>query len=235
MQRITPPALLLVSAAALLALAGCKNFEKTVHAARSDSQIAGDIQTRISSEPAFSTTDSPNVNVAVTNGVATLSGQAPDDHARLIAATDASKVDGVHEVVNDMTLAGEQIAQNQNPDPSACIVPHRVHHHAKQKVERAPELASSYVPPAPAPAPVAPPPPPPPAPVYAAAPSCGCGAVAVAPAPVVAYGYGYAPAIGVGIYARPGFVRPGYVGAVRPYGYGRAYAYARPGVRGYIR
>jgi hypothetical protein len=228
MKRIAPPALLLVSAAALLALAGCKSFEKPVHAARSDAQIAGDIQTKLSSEPAFSGDNSPDLHVAVTNGVATLSGQAPDDSARLMAATDASKVDGVREVVNDMSLPGEQ-SQNQNS--ASCVAPHRVHHHAKTQSERAPELASSYVPPAPEPAPVAPPPPPP-------APACGCGAAYYAPAPVavpapvVAYGYGYAPAIGIGIYGRPGFVRPGYVGAVRAYGYGRGgYGYARPGFR----
>jgi hypothetical protein len=230
MQRFTSPALLLVSAAALLTLAGYKSLEKPVSAARSDTQIAGDIQTKLSAEPAFSGAASPDVRVAVTNGVATLSGQAPDDHTRLMAATDASKVDGVKEVVNNMTLLD---AQPKNQNTSACPVPRRVRHRAKTRIEHAPELASSFVPPVPEPAPVAPQPAPPqPAPAFAP-PPCGCVPMVVMPAPIVVpaqpvFAWGFAPPIGVGIWARPGWGRPWGWGA-------RPFAFARPGGRAFVR
>jgi hypothetical protein len=238
MQRFTSPALLLVSAAALLTLVGYKSLEKTVSAARSDAQIAGDIQTKLSAEPAFSGADSPDVRVAVTNGVATLSGQAPDDNTRLMAAADASKIDGVKEVVNNMTLLD---AQPKNPNTAVCPAPRRVRHRAKAKRERAPELASDFAPPAPEPepAPVAPQPAPPPAPVTPqpapvfAPPVCGCVPMVVMPAPIVVpaqpiFAWGFAPAIGIGISARPGWVRPWGWGA-------RPFAFARPGGRGFAR
>lgn len=228
MQRFTPPVLLLLSAA-LVMLIGYRSLEKTVSAARSDAQIAGDIQAKLSSEPAFSRAGSPNVHVAVTNGVATLSGQVPDNQARLMASTDASKVDGVKEVVNDLTLANAK-NQSQNQNTSVCTPPHRVHHRARAKTEHAPELASDFVPPAPTPAPEPAPVAPPPAPVY---PPCACvpmvvlPATVMVPAPPVVYAFGFPPAVGIGIYARPGWVRP--------YPYARPFAYGRPAGRPFVR
>jgi hypothetical protein len=211
-MRTLPSPALLLAAAALVSLAGCKNMEKPV-LARTDAQLAGDIQSKLSGDKTFSTPDSPDVHVAVTNGVATLSGETPDSNVRLQAATDASQVAGVKEVVNDIALPTTETAD-------ACVPPAPAHHaslHLHRRHERAPEMASAYVPPAPEP--IAPPP----APAYVPQPDCNCGPVAV-PAPVVVparpaiYGYGYGPAIGVGIYARPGFVGRGY-GYARPYGF----------------
>jgi|GEM_PF-6358610 len=208
---------LLLAAGALLSLAGCKNMEKPV-LARTDAQLAGDIQSKLSSDQTFSGPESPDLHVAVTNAVATLSGQAIDDNARLQAATDASQVPGVKEVVNDITVPTAETA-------NACLPP--VAHHASMHTHRKHEpiqLASNYVPPAPAPEPLpAPAPAPPP-------PACDCGPAPVAapvvmPAPVVVpvrpmYAYGYAPTvgIGVGIYGRPGYYGRGFVRPIRPYG-----------------
>ena len=229
MRTVTTPALLL-AAGAIFTLAGCKSINQPV-LARPDAQLAGDIQSKLSADKAFSSPDSPDLQVAVANGVATLTGVATDDNSRLEAGTDASQVPGVKQVVNDLTLPAPEVADS-------CLPPAPVHH-ASMQVRRhhepLPELASNYVPPAPAPAPVAPPPPPPPAPTYIAPPP----AVVVPPAPVVvppAVGvvvpvrplyYGYArPYVGIGIYGRPGYVRPGYVRPgfgrpVRPYGFYR--------------
>ena len=227
----------LLGAAALIALAGCKSLDKPV-LARTDAQIAGDVQNNLSKESSLA---GPDIQVAATNGVVTLTGQANDDDARLLASTDASKVLGVKQVVNDLTVTSDQ-TQAVN----SCVPPVHKHHARLRTEKKLPplELSETAPPPpptapAPAPEPVAPPPP---------APACNCG-VAYAPAPMVAAVvpppvvypvrpiYGYGPGIGVGIYARPGFYgRPGFVRPVRPYGfYGRGGGFARPGVRGFAR
>lgn len=220
MQKFSPSVPLLLLAGAALAVAGCKSFVKPVEA-RTDTQLAGDIQAKLSAIPAFSGPNSPTLQVAVNHGVATLDGQADNDNDRLLAATDASQVPGVHEVVNDLTVPTDQASLCAPP-------PVHVRHHIRRHHEPAPEMASAPPPP---PAPVAPPPPP--APVYAAAPApmCACGPVPVAvPAPVVAYGYAPVPAVGIGIglygrgyYGRGYYGGRGYVRPVRPYGgyYGR--------------
>ena len=231
MQRFTSSTLLLVSAAALLALAGCQ----TIPPVRSDAQIASDIQAKLSAQPAFSGAGSTDVHVTVSSGVATLSGPAPDDNTRRMAATYASKVDGVKELVNDMTLLDEQ---SRNRNIAVCAPPRRVHRRVRMKREHAPELASSFVPPAPEPESVVPPPapapaplPPPPAPAFAP-PTCVCVPMVVLPAPIMVpvrplIVYGFAPVFATGAFARPGWVSP--------FGSGRSFAYARPGVRVFVR
>ena len=170
MRPFTPPALLLLSAAALLALAGHKGLEKNVYAAGSVALIAADVQPRLSA------------------------------------------------------------AQNKNLNTSVCPAPRRVRHRAKKKIERAPELASSFVPPAPEPAP-APPPTPPQA---FAPPPCVCVPMVVIPAPILVpaqpvFAWGFAPPVGAGIYVRPGWVRPW------GWGYARPFAFVRPGGRAFVR
>lgn len=167
MRKFLFPSLML-AAVLLTAFTGCKNLEKPV-LARTDAQLAGDIQSKLMGDKTFSSPESPDVHVAVTNGVATLSGEAADDNARILAGSDASQVNGVKQVVNDITVPSGEAAQE-------CVPPapvHRAHLRVKARHERAPELASSYE--APAPAPMMAPPP-----VYAPAP-----AYFVPPAPVV--------------------------------------------------
>lgn len=211
MRKIPSSVPLLLLAGAALAVAGCKSFVKPVEA-RTDAQLAGDVQTKLSAIPAFSGPNSPTLQVAVNHGVATLNGQADNDNDRLLAATDAGQVPGIHEVVNDITLPSDQASLCAPP-------PVHVRHHVRHHHPAPPEMAS------------APPPPMPPAPVYASAPMCACGPVpapVVVPAPVYAYGYPV-PAVGIGI----GFYGRGYYG--RGYHGGRGYYGGRGGGHGYGR
>jgi hypothetical protein len=79
----------------LLAAAGCDR-------ARSDAQIAQDVQQKIQSDANL-----PNKQITVNanNGVVTLSGNVGTEMERLTAANDASQVEGVRTVVNNLQLA----------------------------------------------------------------------------------------------------------------------------------
>lgn len=156
----------LLTAALLLGAAGCKK-EEAAQPARTDQQVASDVQSKISAESAL---NGQNIQVAVNNGVATLSGVANDDASRALAGNDAGSVDGVKTVVNNLTVQPPQQAAAPAPAPVApAPAPtkrerERERHKEKQVAQAAPPPA-----PAPAPAPVqqaapAPPPPPPPPP-----------------------------------------------------------------------
>jgi len=148
---------------ALLFAAGCKQ-QTAVQPARTDQQIASDVTAKISAESALS---GQNIQVAVANGIATLSGTANDDASRALAGNDAGTVDGVKTVVNNLTVEPPKQAAAPAPPPVPAPAPvekKRKHHEEKQVAEAAPP------PPVPAPAPVeqqapppvpAPPPPPP--------------------------------------------------------------------------
>jgi hypothetical protein len=123
---------------------------------RGDQQIGSEIQAKISGESALS---GQNIQVAVANGVATLSGKADNDASRALAAADSASVDGVRTVVNNLVVAPPRLAK-VTPPP--------------KPVRRHKEVAEAAPPPPPPPPPppeqekvqvVAPPPPPPPPPV----------------------------------------------------------------------
>lgn len=152
---------------ALLIASGCKREPAAVQPPpRTDQQITNDIQARLSTESAL---NGQNIQVGVTNGIATLSGSANDDASRALAGNDAGSVDGVKTVVNNLTV--EPLKQAADA-PAPALPPaekKRKHHQEKEVAEVAPPP-----PPEPAPAPAAveqqaPPapatPPPPPEPV----------------------------------------------------------------------
>lgn len=84
---------------------------------RTDSQVAADIQNKINSDANL-----PNKQIAVgsNNGVVTLTGTVSSENERLAAANDASQVDGVKTVVNNLVVAPAQngMADNQELEPS---------------------------------------------------------------------------------------------------------------------
>src|SRR3954463_1211090 len=119
-----------ISAALLLALAvvtGCSKFS-----ARSDSQVASDVQSKLNSD---SNIQNKQISVAADKGVVTLSGTVSSDLERSAAANDAGQIEGVKTVVNNLqtNTAGNsapQTASNMDnmpgmdmstPDPA----PHR--------------------------------------------------------------------------------------------------------------
>jgi BON domain-containing protein len=128
-------------------------------AVRNDQQIGSDIQAKITAESALS---GQNIQVAVANGVATLTGKVENDASRSLAAADSASVDGVRTVVNNLVVAPARVAKVPPP-------PKPVRRHKEEIAEAAPPPPPPPPPPA-APEPekvqvVAPPPPPPPPPV----------------------------------------------------------------------
>jgi hypothetical protein len=163
-NRVIQTALL---ASALLFAAGCKQQQAAAPPARTDQQIAGDVQAKISAESAL---NGQNIQVAVNNGVATLSGTANDDASRALAGNDAGSVDGVKTVVNNLTVQPPR--QAAAPPPAAPAPTRedrkRKHREEKQVAEAAPPPPPPASTPAPAPVdqqPTPAPPPPPPQPV----------------------------------------------------------------------
>ncbi|MDR3736783.1 MAG: BON domain-containing protein, partial [Acidobacteriaceae bacterium] len=141
--------------------AGCKH-QQGAQAARTDQQIAGDIQAKIQGESALA---SQNIQVSVANGVATLNGTVGDDASRALAANDSGTVAGVKTVVNNLTV---QPAQQTSIAPAVAEAPRK-----EARNERSSQQQARYVPqpqPQPQPAPQQPVRSAPPAPVQAAAP-----------------------------------------------------------------
>ena len=105
--RTLLPALLL----ALVFAVGCNKSATP----RTDSQVTADIQNKINSDANL-----PNKQIAVgsNNGVVTLTGTVSSENERLAAANDASTVDGVKTVVNNLVVAPAQNGMADNM-PSA--------------------------------------------------------------------------------------------------------------------
>ncbi|MGO9336085.1 MAG: BON domain-containing protein [Terracidiphilus sp.] len=172
-QNIMQRQLWLVGAAVLafgLGLsAGCKKQQPVAQqAVRTDQQVAGDIQAKLQNEAVLA---GQNIQVSVTNGVATLSGIVPDDATRDLAGTDSGNVDGVKTVVNNLTV--QSLPQAPATPPPAPVKEKRTKPDAPGLQEQAEAAPPQQPEPAPQPAPVetaaqaaaaAPPLPPPPPP-----------------------------------------------------------------------
>ncbi|HVP41994.1 MAG TPA: BON domain-containing protein [Terriglobales bacterium] len=86
--------------------------------ARSDAQIAGDVQQKILADNNVPT---KQVTVSSNNGIVTLSGSVGSEIERVTAANDAAMVDGVRTVVNNLTVAQAQLPPP--PQPMAMSQP----------------------------------------------------------------------------------------------------------------
>lgn len=166
---------------ALLVFVGCNQ-----KSARSDAQVASDVQSKIYADAAVQSRD---ISVQANSGIVTLNGNVGNQAERGAAANDAAAVDGVKTVVNNLQLQQAQVA----PPPPAVTTPapapapekheakrvaktetpptpHKKHSAAQNSDNDEPVLARNTPPPAdpfplaqqpaPAVAPVPPPPPP---------------------------------------------------------------------------
>src|ERR1700721_3572172 len=79
---------------------------------RNDQQTGSDIQGKITAESALS---GQNIQVAVANGVATLTGKVDNDASRSLAAADSALIDGVRTVVNNLVVAPVRAAKPAPP------------------------------------------------------------------------------------------------------------------------
>src|SRR5229473_3823669 len=126
--------------------------------APSDDAIATDIKAKMFSEPALK---SAAVEVSSKGGEVTLTGQVPDDAARLAAYKIASQAKGVTKVNDQMSVVTAQAAAPELAVPAATPAPEPAARPAKPRRASSPtrsrEAASAAEPaPAAAAAPVAP-------------------------------------------------------------------------------
>src|SRR5881628_3260524 len=101
---------ILISILLLIALfAGCSHKP-------TDVEIASEVQNKINADPSIPT---KQISVGNTNGVVTLSGNVNSDLERIAAANDASQVEGVKTVVNNLQVApATASAPTQSPSSS---------------------------------------------------------------------------------------------------------------------
>ncbi len=128
--------LLLAALALLVTLGvGCNR-------ARSDMQVATDVQSKINTDGNL-----PNKQITVNanNGIVTLSGTVGSDAERTAAANDAAQVDGVKTVIDHMTV-GNTTAQNmseQQPMPEEPAPSYSTASRTRASRPRRPSASSS--------------------------------------------------------------------------------------------
>src|SRR5712692_3585988 len=138
--------------------------------APSDDAIATDIKAKMFSEPALK---NAAVDVSSKGGVITLTGQVPDDAARLAAYKIATEAKGVTKVNEQMSVVAAQAAAPELAVPAATPAPEPAARPAKPRRASSPARsreAASATEPAQAAA-AAPAPPPPPQPVTVTVPA----------------------------------------------------------------
>jgi len=91
---------------ALVVATGCSKF-----GARSDSQVTSDVQTKINSDSNIQT---KQISVTADKGVVTLSGTVASDLERSAAANDASQIEGVKTVINNLQTSNAGNASPQS-------------------------------------------------------------------------------------------------------------------------
>src|SRR5262249_2846912 len=87
--------LAIVLAFAMVGIGGCSRE-------RTDAQVAGDVQTKISADPGLA---GRQISINANKGVVTLTGTVQSDAERSAASNDASQVEGVKQVLNNLEVA----------------------------------------------------------------------------------------------------------------------------------
>ena len=138
--------------------------------APSDDAITTDIKAKMFSEPALK---AATVDVVSKQGEVTLTGQVPNDAARLAAYKIATETKGVSRVNDQMSIAVAEmtVPQPATPAPEAGPVKHTARTKVPPKAERSRQLAADSPTTAAAAPTVAPAPPPPPQPVTVTVPA----------------------------------------------------------------
>ena len=103
--------LVLALASTLAVLAGCSHT-----AARTDAQVASEVQDKIYRDAAVQSRD---ISVQAANGIVTLNGTVNSDAERNAASNDAGAIDGVKTVINNLQVQQAQTA----PPPAAVAAP----------------------------------------------------------------------------------------------------------------
>src|ERR1700688_1121411 len=107
-MRMKAVSIFILAAMSVVALAaGCSSAQK-------DQSLSTEIKAKMFSDPQVK---AANVDVAVKNGEATLSGEVPDDGARYAAFKIATDTPGVKHVVDKMLMQTAQAAPAAEPAP----------------------------------------------------------------------------------------------------------------------
>jgi hypothetical protein len=146
--RFTFRSSILAATLSLAAISGCKK------APVDDATLTKNVQAALSADASIA---NQPVQASVLNGVVTLNGNVSNDTARMVAAQDTAKVDGVQEVVNAITIQGLALAPTITT-PAAPAAPRTATPQERQQIANHQPIAP--------PPPQAQAPPPPPAPVY---------------------------------------------------------------------
>jgi outer membrane lipoprotein SlyB len=130
----------------LAALSGCSKSANVANGERTDAQVAGDVQTRISSDPSLS---GRQISINADKGVVTLSGAVNSDAEVTSALNDAQQAQGVKQVVSRLAVQTASAApapepEQEQPAPSRRSSPSRAsttHVHSRHSL---PSSSDSY-------------------------------------------------------------------------------------------
>jgi len=123
-----PKLQLFTIAAVMILIAGLSVGCNKATPARTDAQVASDVQSKIMSDPAVQSRD---ISVNAANGVVTLSGTVSSDAERNASSNDAGAVNGVKTVINNLTIQQAQTAPapaeqaQATPPPAPAPEPRR--------------------------------------------------------------------------------------------------------------
>lgn len=110
---------LAIAVAVLISLAiGCSSNKPSVGSNRSDGQIASDVQNKINTD---GTIQNKAISVTSNNGTVTLSGTVGNETEKMVASNDASSVEGVKQVINNLTVSPPVAAEAPAPEPPTTV------------------------------------------------------------------------------------------------------------------
>ena len=101
----------LLGALGVLGATGCKSPAST-----DDATIANNVRSAVSSDASI---NKEAIQTSVANGVVTLNGTVTNDTARLVASEDVSRVAGVKQVVNNLSVMPPALATTPTPAGSS--------------------------------------------------------------------------------------------------------------------
>src|SRR5256885_14926716 len=95
------------------AISGCSKSANVSGEEHSDAQVAGDVQTKISSDPSLA---GRQISINANKGVVTLSGTVNSDAEVTSALNDAQQAQGVKQVISRLAVQTAQAAPEPEPD-----------------------------------------------------------------------------------------------------------------------
>lgn len=96
-------------------MSGCSKSANVSGEERTDAQVAGDVQTKISSDPSLS---GKQISINANKGVVTLTGTVDSDAEVTSALNDAQQAQGVKQVVSRLSLQQASAAPEPEPQPT---------------------------------------------------------------------------------------------------------------------